>query len=450
MKGIILDGNNYKEIYVNLEKAKKWIDSNEYDGEIITVERPQNDMFVTFYDLVNERTSKLVRRFNSSVDRDAIEDLIDDLIDMIRGYEFSTIEIENQPLGRVTEIFTRINTAGKTLTLFEIMNAKVYQEREGRVIFDLEEKFDKLISDLENANYETIAENKTIVLQLISLILKQNAKREAILSLPKEDFINTWDDAVKALKFAIDKVRTYLRIPVSKLLPYYVLLVPIAYFYYINDYNDLDPEQARNLEIYFFRLAFTNGFSSAVESKLNSDIKIMGKIRKKEEIDWNNELPVDFDREILKERLKGPFTTSNAFNKGVLCVLAYFLPKRFNDDGIVILDNSWLSRSNSKNYHHFFPKAYLEKVGKKDVANALANITLIDDSLNKHVIKAKPPSQYILEEFAKFNPEISETLKSHLIDDVDAFGISKNEYETFLDKRSERITNEILKRIGDI
>ena len=451
VKGINLSGgDNYKEIYVNLEEAKKWLKNPEYDGEIVTIEKPEHNLFISFYELVNERTSKLARKFDGSVDRDFIEDLIDDLKDMIRGYEFSTIEIENQPLGRVTEIFTRINTAGKTLTLFEIMNAKVYQEMNGTVIFDLEEKFNELINDLENANYETIAENRTIILQLISLILKQNAKRDAILSLPKEDFINIWDDAVKALKLAIDKVRTYFRIPVSKLLPYYVLLVPIAYFYYINNFKETNPEQAKNLETYFFRSAFTNRFSSAVESKLNNDVKIMDKIRNKQKIDWNNEIPVNFDKNLLKDWLKEPFTTSNASNKGVLCILAYFQPKRFNDNGLVILDNSWLSRSNSRNYHHFFPKAYLKKVGKEDISNALANITFVDDYLNKREIRAKPPSKYILEEFAKLNSDIEETLKSHLIDDIKNFGITDDDYEIFLEKRSERVADEILKRIGGI
>ncbi len=451
VKGIILhEGGNYQEIYVDLKNANEWTKNPEFDEEIVTIEKPDHNLFVTFYELVNERTSRLARKFDGFVDRDEIEELIDDLKDMIRGYEFPTIEIENQPLGRVTEIFTRINTAGKTLTLFEIMNAKVYEEKEGKVIFDLEEKFNALINDLENANYETIAENKTIILQLISLILKQNAKRYVILSLPKEEFIDVWDDAVKSLKLAVDKLRTYFRIPVSKLLPYYALLVPISYFYYINDLKEPDPDQIKDLERYFFRSAFTNRFSSAVESKLNNDVKIIEKIKNKEKIDWNNELPVNFDKELLKEWLKKPFTTSNAFDKGVLCILAYYQPKRFNDNGLVILDNSWLSRSNSKNYHHFFPKAYLKKIKKGDFANALANITFVDDYLNKREIRAKPPSRYILEEFAKRNPDIEETLKSHLIDNIDDFGISNDDYDTFLEKRSEKIANEILKRVGDI
>lgn len=445
VKGLTLNNDkNYNELYVDLEEAKKWIENPEYDGEIVTSEKPNHDMFVTFYELINESVLTIAKKYNLE-----IAELVEKLKKMVENYEFSTIEIENQPLGRVTEIFTRINTAGKTLTLFEIMNAKIYQERNGEVIFDLDEKFNELIRCLENSGYETIAENKTIILQLISLILKQNAKRDAILSLPKEDFISIWDDAVKALKLAIDKLRTYFRIPVSKLLPYYVLLVPIAYFYYTNNFKEPTTEQIKNIEIYFFRSAINQRFSSGVEYKLNNDIKIMDKIRQKEIINWNKELPLEYSKETLKSWLKEyPFSTSYAFDKSVLCIFAYFQPKRFKDNSIVILDNSWLSRSNSKNYHHFFPKAYLNKKGKE--ANVLANITFVDDYLNKREIRSKSPSIYILREFAKSNPHINETLKSHLIDDIDEFGVSNDDYEIFLEKRTERIMEEILRRIGKI
>jgi len=440
IKGIDLNkDDSYKEIYVDLKEAERWFKDPEYDGEIVTIEKPEHNLFIPFYELMNSKITDISRKYNAEVG-----ELAEDLKNAITNYEFSTIEIENQPFGRVTEIFTRINTSGKTLTLFEIMNAKVYEEGK----FDLEEEFKELIRDLEVAKYETIEENETIILYLISLMLKQNAKREAVLSIQKEDFIKTWDNAVKALKLAIDWVRKNLRIPTSKLLPYYPLLVPIAYFYYINEFNEPDSEQDKDLGIYFFRSAFTNRFSSAVESKLNNDIKIMENIRSKQKIDWDKEIPVSFDKESLKNRLKRSFTTSNAFDKGVLCILAYFQPKRFDNNALVTLDNSALSKSNSRNYHHFFPKAYLKKAGKEDIADALANITFVDDYLNKHKIGAKPPSEYI-KEFKKKNPEIEEALKSHLIDDINDFGIANDDYERFLEKRSERIAEEILKRIGN-
>lgn len=59
--------------------------------------------------------------------------------------------------------------------------------------------------------------------------------------------------------------------------------------------------------------------------------------------------------DITPERIKhdGEFTTSKGYIKGLLCLLAYYQPKSFKDNSIVLIDNSWLKQANSKNYHHF-------------------------------------------------------------------------------------------------
>jgi hypothetical protein len=47
-------------------------------------------------------------------------------------------------------------------------------------------------------------------------------------------------------------------------------------------------------------------------------------------------------------------------------------------------------------------------------ANSVFNITMIDDHLNKNQIRARPPLKY-MQEFEKSNPDMSQTLKSHLM-----------------------------------
>jgi hypothetical protein len=448
VEGVKIEKVDYSQIYIDLKNAREWVADTKSDCEVILPEKPDHPLFLSIRELMGERISKLRRKLlrrlekeEKKIDEEELEDIIEESRARVKDYKFSIIQIEEMPLERVIEVFTRINTSGKTLTLFEIMNAKIYQEGK----FDLEEKFTQLIDELKDAGYETIGENRTLILQLIGLILKKSAKKKVILSLSKDEFIGAWSDATKSLKLAIDKIRTYLRIPVSKLLPYYILVVPFAYFYYINRFREPTLEQLKELEKYFFRSAFSWRFSSAVESKLTSDIKIIENIKENRPIQWEKEIPVD-DKETLKEWLKWDFSPSNAFDKGVLAILAYFQPKRFNDNSDILLDNSWLTRSTSKNYHHFFPKGFLLKKRESENPNALANITLVDDYLNKRKIKAKAPSKYI-GEFAKKNPHIKETLKTHLIDDIEEFGILSDDYKLFLEKRSDRIVEEILKRI---
>ena len=49
--------------------------------------------------------------------------------------------------------------------------------------------------------------------------------------------------------------------------------------------------------------------------------------------------------------------------------------------------------------------------------------------------------------FRKSNQNIDKTMKTHLIDDLDGFGVWEDDYEKFVAKRSERILKEINKRL---
>jgi hypothetical protein len=134
-----------------------------------------------------------------------------------------------------------------------------------------------------------------------------------------------------------------------------------------------------------------------------------------------------------KDLIETGFSAGSSYCKAILCLLAYHEPKDFQDNGKVILDNSWLKVANSKNYHHFFPKAYLRKnnIGNE---NSLVNITLVSADLNKKKIKAKAPSIYI-QDFLDENEELPISIKSHLINDLDNFGVISDDYLVFLEKR---------------
>jgi hypothetical protein len=117
--------------------------------------------------------------------------------------------------------------------------------------------------------------------------------------------------------------------------------------------------------------------------------------------------------------------------------LAYQQPKSFDTNGVVVLSNDNLKIASSRNYHHFFPKAYLAKYMKDKEPNLIANITLIDDSSNKSIGK-KAPSKYI-QEFTKDNNLITKTLKTHLINNIKHYGIEADDYDKFIEQRANAI-----------
>jgi hypothetical protein len=355
----------------------------------------------------------------------------------IESYDFSIIQVRDVAIDVATEIFTRINVGGKPLSVFEIMVAKTFDEERD---FDLAAKFDALVARLTDVNYETVSD--ATLLQLVSLLVSKDCKKQAILKISKGKFIDTWPEAVDAFERAVEYFRHTYRIPVSKLLPYNTLLVPFAYFFYYHP-DKPDADQRKLLEDFFWRCALGARYSSSVESKLAQDVRRIDRILKGKspDYDWG----IDVSPKFLIDN--GWFNAGRGSIKAILCLYAYQQPKSFSDDSVVNISNQWLKQANSKNYHHFFPRAFLAKRKEEEWRiNNIVNITIVDDYLNKREIGAKAPSVY-MKMFKKHNSNIAKSMRSHLIGDLDIFGISDNNFDKFLMARAKLISSELKKRI---
>jgi len=363
--------------------------------------------------------------------------LLEEYKKRIESYLFSTILIKEVSLDIATEVFTRINVGGKPLSLFEIMVAKTFDYERN---FDLSLKFKELVEDLRPFNYETISD--ATVLQCVSIILSGECNKKAILKLQKEQFIDIWDDVIDAIENTVEYFKNFYRIPVSQLLPYNALIVPFTYFFYHHKIKPTGNKQ-KYLQDYFWRCSLSGRFSSSVETKLSQDIKRIDLILKDElpRYEW----AVDLSKEFIQKN--GWFSAGRSYIKSILCIYAYQEPKSFNDASIVNISNYWLKQANSKNYHHFFPRAYLKKQKVEEgFINHIANITIVDDFLNKREIGAKSPSSY-MRKFIRQNENINETMKTHLIADIEKFGILDNDYDKFFNQRLTAISKELKKRI---
>ena len=420
---------DYSDIYVDLESS---VENN--DNQIVVSEKPVGE-YITLNQVLNLNDNLLEIKEKYS---DANFKKIYEYSQTFSTYDFSTIVLRREDIESAIEVFTRINTGGQTLTLFEIMSAKTYSEVQK---FDMEEKFQDLLSDLSICKYDTIS--SSVILSLLALVISKNkeCKRKVILQLDTQEIIDSWDSVISAIKESIDYFRSVYRIPVSTLLPYDSLIVPFAYFFYVQK-DKPKGIQSKYLEEFFWRVSLSSRYSSSTESKLAQDIKRIDEI-----IDGKRPNYDDYKIYLssYKDLIDTNFSAGSSYCKAILCLLAYHEPKDFQDNGRIILDNSWLKVANSKNYHHFFPKAYLRKnnIGNE---NSLVNITLVGAELNKRKISAKAPSIYI-QGFLDENDQLPITLESHLIAGLDESGIMSDDYLVFLQRRAKFIYKELLDRI---
>lgn len=359
---------------------------------------------------------------------------------IIKGYNFNIINLKDASIDVATEVFTRLNVGGKALTLFEIMVAKTYDVNTN---FDLADKYSILINELRDVKYDEVS--SATLLQIVAIIAERDCTRKTILKLDKHEFIKTWDVAVSCLKDTIDYLKSY-GIPVSRLLPYNAILVPFSYFFYKHKYKPTG-EIKKMLDDFFWRVSLGNRYSSGVEGKIAQDINKIDQI-------INSSLPkyewsIDISPQFLMHPSIGYFSTSRSYIKAILCLYAMKKPKSFDNNLDVKIDNSYLKVTTSKNYHHFFPKSWMRKnypdKGYNEY-NHILNITIVDDFLNKRQIGAKPPSVY-MEKFINDNDEISDAMKTHLINQIQEFGILSNDYDMFFKSRALAVSQELSKMI---
>ena len=426
---------DYHDIVIDLDA-----DPDSEDPVVFTAP-PEGRTTISVYELLNAPIDELAKKYPDFLAKIAIYQ------NRLQGYDFSVVEIADYPIDIACEIFTRINTGGTELSLFEIMVAKTYDvERD----FDLAREYERLIDnngapekDLEDAGFETIP--SSTILQCIAINIGEGQlRRQDILRIPRNEFIDAWPVVKDGIFHAVDYFRSHLRIPVSRLLPYYALLVPFTYFFVQNNGQPPTPLQHKLLSQYFWWVSLSNRFSSALPTRLFQDRQRMDAILRGEQPDYRGE-----ELSLTLDDLRWHwFSTGDAFSVAIVCLYAWFQPRSFASDALVKLDNSWLKAANSRNYHHFFPKAWLRKQGFEDwQANSVLNITLVDDYLNKRKIRARAPRDY-MREFASQNPHIAETMKTHLIDDLDGFGVWDNDYERFIERRGQRVLEELQKRLN--
>jgi hypothetical protein len=166
--------------------------------------------------------------------------------------------------------------------------------------------------------------------------------------------------------------------------------VAFTYFFYRNNGQQPTHIQKDLLVQFFWWASLSSRYSAAADTKFGQDLLRMDQILNAERPSYRGE-EVQLTMDQLRHKW---FSTGDAFCKAILCLYTYHSPRSFSNDNLVKIDNSWLKTSTSKNYHHFFPRAYLRNQGVPDwQANSILNITIVMiTSINGRSAPSRPKS----------------------------------------------------------
>jgi hypothetical protein len=309
------------------------------------------------------------------------------------GYSYSIIDVENTPIEVATDIFTRINTGGKELTSFEIMCAKTYIEKDdlkNEIGFDLSEEFDNFKEHLKEKEFDTIS-NK-VILQAVSSIINGKVDTKSILTIDRYEFKEKWNECKDAILRTVNFLRENLGVNASRVIPYDGLIIPFTFYFYKSKNNPTGNIKSY-LETIFWHTALSEAYSGSTIQALEKDISRVRHI-----IDYGTNPGFTFNTKaklINLEKIKenGEFVATKAFCKAILCCYNLKRPKSIYNGSNLILENEYLLRSNSKQYHHFYPKAYLKtqkNISNLKMVNNIANIIFLDAESNLKIGKKSP------------------------------------------------------------
>jgi len=145
----------------------------------------------------------------------------------------------------------------------------------------------------------------------------------------------------------------------------------------------------------------------------------------------------------VNEIVKISMKTTSVIKNGIFCLYALKHPVDFSNGLAVTLDKSYVSKSNAKENHNFFPYSLREKFNtSEDGINSIVNLAFISQSLNRE-ISATMPSDYI-DKYSNHNHNIETHLETHFIDAKVLEAIEKDDYNAFLVARATLIMNRIL------
>ena len=364
--------------------------------------------------IIAERHSKNARAFSKHLEEITTE------------YQISFIEMDQDlEIDRVCDIFTKINSRGIRLDVFDLLNA-LLRPKNLKLRQELWRQAEPRLEFVETGRMNVY------VLQVMS-ILRQGycspkylyylipgnprqvrgpdgvIRPEVLVSDPSE-FKQRWDLAVGALERAIELLRHPQEFGAisSRYLPYVSILPAFAALQY--EANHLPPEQQlkakRKIRLWYWSSVFTNRYSGSVESTSARDYQDVKAwfVDDYEEPEPITEFKNSFrDIDLARETRRGTSIYSGIYNLLVL---------RGARDWV----NGNVPQHDDLDDHHIVPKSQGNKVATQTSIDSILNRTPLTADTNRHVIRNRLPNEYLPELINQNGEaEVMSILESHFI-----------------------------------
>ncbi len=345
----------------------------------------------------------------------------------IKKYEYDVHVLErSKSYEEVTEIFVRVNSLGAKLRGSDLALAQITAKWPNSLkIF---EKFQKECKDT-GFDYPIGIYIKNLV-----AFTTGQSQFKTVSSLSKKQLEEGWEKSKEGFNFALNFLKSNVRIDSPALLANPSLIITLGYFAQQNRFS-LIPQQGDNLR-YWLLVANAKGRYSrgSSETYLNQDLSA---IRKGKDISsMIGLLRTQFGRlEVVASDLESKNNRSAYFKTMFLIFRESGAKDWFTRLGISLNHSG---AEHKLQFHHIFPQSILKNKVAKEKINDIANLGFISGRTNKKISDTIPADylQTIIEKQGK------ETLIQQCIP-IDPALWTLDKYDDFLAKRRELITDKL-------
>jgi hypothetical protein len=334
---------------------------------------------------------------------------------------------------KVSRIFVTINSKGTRIRMPDLVLALVGARIRKTMWVSFRDRFNAVLKKLEKRNFKL---GESVIMRLYLAVVTETTKfkdaKGKLDEKAEEELLSSLEATEKAMLYATDFLWREVWIPSSEYLQSDYLLVTLSYLLHrdiLSKGRLISEDIRRDLIKWLILASVEKRYTGRLETDLFEDISKI--VEGKGVTGLFNNLR---SKSIHPEALEGSY---DEYHLSLLLALYRRLQARDWDlDRRPTIPLIGEVNPEELQIHHIFPRDVLEKTGKDQLVDDVANITIISNKANDK-IGNKLPSNY-LKELYEEDPEL---LRRHLVPtDSELWDI--NNYEEFLEERRKLILKE--------
>lgn len=374
----------------------------------------------------------------SAPDKDELKMRADTLFNRFKDYKIATVTLGDMSIKDVAPIFERINSTGTSLTIVDLMRAATWSPD-----FDLIDSITLILDELADKGFENI--DKKVILRNISAASGGGFSADSIDSLRNhtvEKLKSAVENTKEAYKKLVDFLNTNIGLPSDNIIPYSNQLTVLGEIF--RQIQIPSADQYREISKWFWKTSLTGYFSGWNTGNMAQDLASVTAFAqgKASKIAFAADVMPHADMWKTKQ-----FRLNNAHAKLLAIILANHRPIDLLT-GQFIDTSEALSWSNTKEFHHVFPKEFLKEFLKgkdtpRERINCLANIVMLTSASNK-IFRMRAPSDYFKDVEKAAGSQLETWLSSNLISKEAYEAALRDDFDLFLNYRANQIHEAVI------